>query len=96
MLGLARRAGKLAWQSEKIIGLIRRGKVHLLIVAGDTGDAVLKKYADKSRTYGVRIVTLATRTELGKAVGLPPKSALAVLDEGLAGEIVKALQLADR
>lgn len=91
LLGLARRAGKIAWQSEEIISKIRRGNVHLLIVAGDTGPAVLKKYSDKSSTYGVRVVTLATRAELGSALGLPPKSAVAVLDEGFARSIAEAL-----
>ena len=96
LLGLARRAGMLSVQSEEIFLLIRSGKVRLLLLAEDMGATVRKKYEDKSKFYGVPILCFATRNSLGKALGLAPRSAVAVLDEGFAQSIYKALQQSDR
>lgn len=84
LLGLARRAGKLSWSAESNMAAIRQGRACLLVLARDAGRATAKKYEDKCRTFGVPLLRYATAMELGRAVGLSPRPALAVLDEGFA------------
>lgn len=84
LLGLARRAGKVTWHEDANLTAIRAGQARLLILAKDAGDAVAKKYRDKSLYYEVPVIVFADKEELGNALGTSPRSAAAILDEGFA------------
>jgi len=84
LLGLARKAGKLTCREDDNLAAIRSGRARLLLLASDTGRSTAKKYCDKCRTYSVPLLRLATAAELGLAVGLSPRPALVLLDEGFA------------
>ncbi len=91
LLGLARRAGKLTWQEEANLAAIRSGRARLVIIAGDTGQATVKMYQDKCRTFDVALASFATRGELGRAIGTSARAAVVVLDAGFANSITRAL-----
>lgn len=89
MLGIARRAGKLSLHEQANLSAIRAGRARLLILAVDAGAATAKKYLDKCNYYQVPLVRGVTRNDLGLALGTPPRSAVAVLDEGFAVKIAE-------
>lgn len=86
-LGLARKAGKLSCREADNLAAIRSGRARLLVLASDAGRSTAKKYHDKCRTFSVPLLNYATAVELGLAVGLSPRPALIVLDEGFASRL---------
>lgn len=91
LLGLARRAGKLSLHEETNLTAIRTGRARLLILAEDAGRSTAKKYLDKCNYYQVPVIRGVSRENLGIALGSPPRTAIAVLDEGFARKLVKLL-----
>lgn len=91
LLGLARRAGKLVSGDEGVLAAVRSGKARLVIIAGDASPGAVKKYTDKCRHYGVTMVQTADRQQLGRSIGKPERVAIALLDEGFAHLVRKAL-----
>jgi len=92
LLGLTRRAGKLTWQKEANLSAIRSGKAGVVILAGDAGKNGAKMYLDKCQSFGVPLVRFATRDELGRAIGTSSRTAVAVLDKGIANKIATLLR----
>ncbi|MCR3923515.1 MAG: ribosomal L7Ae/L30e/S12e/Gadd45 family protein [Firmicutes bacterium] len=93
LLGMARRAGKIAWIEDANLAAIRSGQAKLLLLAGDAGDAVAKKYRNKSKSYGVPIFVIANKNELGRALGTSPRAAITVLDDGFAKRLHELLTI---
>ncbi|NLM51810.1 MAG: 50S ribosomal protein L7ae [Firmicutes bacterium] len=92
LLGLARRAGKLTFREAENLRAIRSGAAKLVILAGDAGGAMAKKYRDKSNFYGVPLLVAAEKKDLGRALGTSPCTAVVILDAGLALRIKKLLE----
>jgi|HigsolmetaAR203D_1030402.scaffolds.fasta_scaffold00030_21 ribosomal protein L7Ae-like RNA K-turn-binding protein len=91
LLGLAQRAGKLVSGDEGVLAAVRGGKARLVIIARDASPGAVKKYSDKCRHYGVTMVQAADRQQLGRSIGKPERVAIALLDDGFAGLVRKAL-----
>ncbi|MCL4462968.1 MAG: ribosomal L7Ae/L30e/S12e/Gadd45 family protein [Firmicutes bacterium] len=89
LLGLAKRAGKLSFYEEANLLAIRSGRARLLVLAEDAGESTAKKYLDKCRYYQVPVVRGVSRENLGVALGSPPRTAVAVLDEGFAKKLTQ-------
>jgi ribosomal protein L7Ae-like RNA K-turn-binding protein len=87
LLGLARRAGKLTWHEAANLAAIRSGRAKLLILAVDAGQSTEKKYLDKCLSFSIPLVRFATRIKLGDSLGVSPRTAVAVLDQGFAAKI---------
>ncbi|PYI50411.1 L7Ae/L30e/S12e/Gadd45 family ribosomal protein [Paenibacillus flagellatus] len=83
-LGLAMRAGKLAFGEEGVLKAVRSGQARLVVIAEDASDNTLKKFQDKCRHYNVAHVQRFSRYELGAAIGKEARVLVAVTDEGLA------------
>lgn len=66
---------------------IRTGRACLLVLATDAGQSTVKKYRDKCGTFSVPMLNYATAADLGWAVGLSPRPALALLDDGFASRL---------
>lgn len=90
-LGLALRAGKLASGDEAVLKAVRSGTAKLVFLASDASDNAKKKYRDKCGYYGVPIIEIYERRELGRSVGKPERVVVAVTDEGLSGLVRKSL-----
>ncbi|WP_390406700.1 L7Ae/L30e/S12e/Gadd45 family ribosomal protein [Lacticaseibacillus jixiensis] len=90
LLGLARRAGKLTMGEDFVIGAIRDGSAHLVIVASDASARSIKQFTDKSSFYEVPIVTALDKLTIAEAIGVP-RTAIAVVDQGFAKSLIKLL-----
>ena len=94
MLGLARRAGKLAYGDELVREACFDHKTRCVFIAGDAGANAAKKaafYADKAN---VPCVTLPHgKLELGSAIGKAGCAMCAVADIGMAAAAVNKLGL---
>lgn len=92
MLGLARRAGKLAYGDELVREACFDHKTRCVFIAGDVGANAAKKaafYADKAN---VPCVTLPHgKLELGSAIGKAGCAMCAVADIGMAAAAVNKL-----
>ena len=92
MLGLARRAGKLAYGDELVREACFDHKTRCVFIAGDAGANAAKKtalYADKAK---VPCVTLPHgKLELGSAIGKAGCAMCAVADIGMAAAAVNKL-----
>lgn len=91
-LGLCARARMLVSGETAVIGAVRDGKAHLVILASDASEQTRKRFTDKCSYYGVRTVTFGTMEEIGNAIGKEHRSAVAVTDGGFADEMIKKLE----
>lgn len=91
LLGLARRAGKLVTGEGLVLDAIRKGKVNLVFFAQDGGASTLKKFTNKTTSYGVPFSTSLTRQEIANATGMA-RSLVAVADRGFAKKMQMYLE----
>ena len=92
MLGLARRAGKLAYGDELVREVCFGHKARCVFLAADAGASTAKKgafYADKANVPCVQLPH--GKTELGTSVGKSGCAIVAVTDIGLASSAVEKL-----
>lgn len=96
MLGLARRAGKLACGDELVRDLCAAKKARCVFVAGDAGASTAKKAAFYAEGANIPCVTLPNgKDELGAAVGRNGCALCAVSDIGMASAAVQKLAADD-
>ncbi|WP_066635287.1 L7Ae/L30e/S12e/Gadd45 family ribosomal protein [Desulfolucanica intricata] len=92
LLGLACRAGKLVSGDLAVKDAIGKGKVKLILVAGDaskrTGDS-FKKMATK---YKIPMVEYPSKIELGIALGKTPRSVAAITGDDFARGVLRAMK----
>jgi predicted RNA-binding protein YlxR (DUF448 family)/ribosomal protein L7Ae-like RNA K-turn-binding protein len=90
LLGLARRAGKLALGLSPVEQAVKSGAAELVIVACDAGASAAAPWLESTVRAG-RGAAWGSRARLGAALGREEVSAVAVLDLGLAQSIKGAL-----
>ena len=91
MLGLARRAGRVASGGFQTENAVKSGKAYLVIIAKDASENTRKMFRDKCRYYQVPICEFATREVLGHAIGEQMRVCAAVTDEQFARTIERML-----
>lgn len=91
MLGLAQRAGGVAFGEGAVRDSIRGNTAKLVIVAKDAADNTKKKFGDNCSFYGIRHAELFDRYTLGKACGREFAVVLSVKNEGLAQNLITML-----
>lgn len=97
MLGLARKAGKIASGEFQTEEALKKDRARLVIMAGDASDNTKKKFRNMSDWHHVRYIVLSDRATLGSCIGCGSRSSIAVLDPGFAQAFLHALgQDADR
>lgn len=89
LLGLAMRAGKVISGEERVLSAIRSGAAFLVLISDDAAPNARKKISDKSKYYGVPLMTAGTRTKMGRALGKAERVVVAVTDPGFAKAIRK-------
>ena len=90
-LSLAQKAGKIASGDFAVRSALKSGKTKLLVVAGDTAPNTKKDLVFMAQAAKVPLLEALTRQTLGGAIGKGNRTAIAVLDDGLAEMIKKKI-----
>ena len=91
LLGMARRAGALAFGTGSTKRALKEGRARLVLFAQDASETQRDKVMRLLRHGKTPRAILGTREALGSAVGSAPVSAVAVTDEQLAKALVARL-----
>ena len=91
LLGLTRRAGKAVLGFGPTCAALEKGRIRLVIMAGDTAANTRKKMEKICRRHDVPFYYLANREALGRAVGRKAQVVLGLPAHGLTGLIMKEL-----
>jgi ribosomal protein L7Ae-like RNA K-turn-binding protein len=89
LIGIARRAGKVATGDAQVEAMLKKRKGFLLIVAEDALGAQ-KKYNLWANDLNMPVLVTGTKQEMGHSIGLSPRSAVLILDQGFAKAILLA------
>lgn len=87
LLGLAMRAGKVISGEEIVVTGIRQGKAKLVLLSEDASANTVKKVMDKAQSYRVPVCKMASRDELGRAIGKEQRVVVGVTDLGFAQKL---------
>ncbi len=91
LLGISAKAGKLKSGEFSTLEAIRSGKAKLVIIAEDASAGTAEKFRNKCGSYQVPMFRFGEKETLGRSVGKEERSSLAILDEGLAGSLIREL-----
>ena len=89
LIGIARRAGKVASGDAQVEAMLKKRKGFLLIIAEDAQGAQ-KKYNSWASDLKLPILVTGTKLDIGHSIGLSPRSAVLILDRGFAKAILLA------
>lgn len=92
LIGLATKARKTVSGEFSTEKAVKSGKACLVVVAGNASENTKKKFRNMCSFYGVPICFYKEKDTLGKAMGKEFRASLAVLDQGLADGIQKAME----
>lgn len=87
LLGLCKRAGKIAGGEVAAIEAIRGKKAFLVIVAEDASANTKKKFHNAAAYYEIPIIEFGTKSDLGRAIGEEIRAVLAVTESGFAQKL---------
>ena len=93
LLGMARRAGALAYGTGPTRRALKEGRARLILFAQDASETQRDKVMKLLRHGTTLRATLGTREALGLAVGSAPVSAVAVTDNEFAKELMARLDI---
>lgn len=91
LLGMARRAGALAYGTGSTRRALKEGRARFILFAQDASETQREKVMKLLRHGRTPRATFGTREALGSAVGVAPVSAVAVTDKEFAKELVSRL-----
>ena len=92
ILGMAKKAGRLAVGGEAAANAARRGSAKLIITASDASEASMRRAGLNAQSSGIKHITVPlTMFELGTAAGRGSPGTIAFLDKGLADGFMKRL-----
>ena len=90
-IGLAMRAGKVVSGDDTTLKELKKGKVHLVIVADDASDNTKKLFEDKSSYRKVDLIYFSTKINLGLSIGKSPRAVIGIKDKSLAKKITELM-----
>lgn len=91
LLGLGRRARRVAAGHEAAERALKAGEATLLLVASDAGVGEAKRWERLASLRGVPMVSPLAAAGLGEALGMPPRAVVAVTDPHLARGLLDVL-----
>ncbi len=91
LLGLAARAGKVAFGTESVIETIENKKAKIVLVAEDAADRTKRNIKRISEENHVSIRIYGTIETLSKWVGKENKAVICIKDINFANEILKII-----
>jgi len=90
ILGMAKKAGRLAVGGEAAANAAKHGKAKLIITASDASEASIRRAKQNAESNGVKHITVPlTMFELGTTAGRGSPGTIAFLDKGLAEGFLK-------
>ena len=89
LIGFAKKSGNLVSGVNTCIYSIKKGRVSLIILAGDISEGSEKKLMKEVRRAGVRSIRYSTIEELSHAAGEVGRSVFGVLDDNFAESILE-------
>lgn len=89
LLGLCKKAGKLAGGEVAVENAIRQKTAALLILAGDASGNTKKKFKNSATYYKIPLIEVGEKVSLGSAVGEEFRAILAITDAGFAKKLVE-------
>jgi len=95
MLGLCRRAGKVLSGDTAVEKSVLRNEVKALVMARDAAPRSKEKYIRLAEEKSIPVFFYASRDELGKLLGKPPRAVVAITDEQLARGVAGAMERGD-
>jgi len=95
MLGLAKRARRLACGEFSVEKAVKSGSAYLVVVAADASRNTHKLFINMCTFYQVPCYLYSSKEELGHALGKDIQASVAVLDKGMADGIEERLAQAD-
>lgn len=92
MIGLARRAGCVDSGDAAVRFSIGRRRARLIILADDAAVRTREAFERLAREAGIPLRLYGTKDNLGRILGKPARSVLAITGESLARGVVKAME----
>jgi predicted RNA-binding protein YlxR (DUF448 family) len=87
LLAMAVKAGDLAAGASAVDDALQKGRVEMLIFAGDISEGTRKKLLSVSTQHPPRQVTLFTRDEMGQMVGRELVGVVGIIEKGFADAV---------
>ena len=91
LLGLCARGKNLVSGEYSTEKAVKTGKARLVVVSEEASDNTKKMFTNMCTYYKVPICYFGKKDELRHAMGKEMRASLAIVDEGLAGAIVKQM-----
>lgn len=91
LLGLATKAGKIAFGTDSCLDMISKKKVKLVIVAKDSSQRTIDNFKKRCIENDIDFYIFGEKDDLSKAIGKLNKTVIGVKDKNLAGAIKKIL-----
>ncbi|MDD6616950.1 MAG: ribosomal L7Ae/L30e/S12e/Gadd45 family protein [Lachnospiraceae bacterium] len=91
LVGLARKAGKVAAGEFQTEQAVRSGAACLVIVSSEASENTKKKFSNMCTFHKVPVYFYGDKEALGAAIGCEFRASLAILDQGLAASVMKKL-----
>lgn len=91
LLGLATRAGKIAFGTESVIDTIKKNKASLVIVAKDAADRTKRNIQRIAEENNVPVKFYESIETLSKSIGKENKAIIAIKDRNFSSEILKII-----
>ena len=91
LLGLARKAGKIASGDLAVREAVSKGKAALVLLAGDAGPSTVDRFTRLCGQRSIDCIRIGSQEELGRALGQSPRAVLAVTDVNFARGVRDAL-----
>jgi len=88
-VGFARKANKITIGRKATIEGIRKGKVHLVILAKDAGNGIKREIENLSDKTNVRVLSFASKRDMGEVVGRESCSILGLMDARMAQGVIE-------
>lgn len=95
MIGMAKRAGKLATGEMFSKEAIKKGESKLIIIASDISKTSEKSIVNACEYYDVSYIKYADKEKLGKITGGGEKAVVSVNDSGFRDAIMKKYSAAE-
>lgn len=95
MLEICRRAGKVISGDTAVEKGILRDEVKALLVAEDASARSKEKYTGLAEENRIPVFFYASKEQLGKLLGKPPRTVVGITDEQLARGIAGAMERGD-
>ncbi len=89
LIGLAMKAGKVAFGADSVEESIEKRKVKLIIVSEDSSERTKNKFIKLCERYNLPIIVDGNIDELSKAIGKNNKTIIGIKDINFANSIQK-------